>query len=55
MSEVVVANCQVYFEVLSNAPHYWSKCALHLPVNSVIEHVEQDYGLVTHENVLVTK
>ena len=55
MLEVVVADGQVDLEVLPNAPNDRTKSTLHLPIDTVVEHVEQDYGLVSHEHVLIAK
>ena len=55
MLEVVVADGQIDLEVLPNAPNDRTKSTLHLPIDTVVEHVEQDYGLVSHEHVLIAK
>lgn len=41
--------------MLSNRADDRTESALHLPVNAIIEHVEKDDSLVTHENVLVAE
>ena len=55
MLEVVVADGQVDLEVLPNAPNDRTKSTLHLPIDTIVEHVEQDNGLVPHEHVLIAK
>ena len=41
--------------MLPNAPNDRTKSTLHLPIDTIVEHVEQDNGLVPHEHVLIAK
>jgi len=48
-------NHKVNFEVLANAADNWTESALHLPINAIVKHVQQNYGLVSDENVLIAQ
>tara|TARA_B110001450_G_C17576067_1_gene462883 strand:+ start:478 stop:1101 length:624 start_codon:yes stop_codon:yes gene_type:complete len=51
---LVLLNDDVDDKVLSNTSNDWSKGLLQLPVNSIVEHVEQYYGLISDANVTVS-
>ena len=51
--KVVVADGQFDFEVLANTAYDRSESTLHLPVQTVIKHIQKDNCLVSHENVLM--
>lgn len=41
-------------EVLTNTPNNWSEGLLQLPVNSIIEHVEEDDRLISDTDITVS-
>jgi hypothetical protein len=53
--EVEDIDCKCHLEVLSDAPHHRTEGTLHLPIDSIIESVQQYYGLVTNQDILVTQ
>ena len=52
--EVIVADNQFDFEVLSNTTYDRSESTLHLPIQTVIKHVQKDNCLISHEDVLMS-
>jgi hypothetical protein len=40
--------------MLSDTPDHWSKGLLELPVNTIVEHVEQHDSLVSDANIAVS-
>ena len=46
---------QVHLEVLAHAAHHRLERARKLPVNSVVEHVENNDSLISHLDVLVAQ
>lgn len=40
-------------EVLASGPDDWSECLLQLPVDLIIEHVQENYGLISDGNVWI--
>lgn len=53
--EQVVINDDGYFEVLADDTHDGAKGRGELPVDFVVEHVEEDDGLVPDANLVVTQ
>ena len=41
--------------MLTNAADDGAEGTLHLPVDSIVEHVEKDDSLIPHENVLIAQ
>ena len=55
MLEIVIANGQIYLEVLPNASYDRSESTLHLPIDAIVEHIEKNDGLISHKDVLISK
>lgn len=51
----IMIHYYVYFEVLTDGPHYWSVGRGKLPVDAVIEHVQEYNYLVSHTHIIVAK
>ena len=43
------------FEVLTNTSDNWLEGTLHLPIDSIIESVEENSGLISDEDILVSE
>lgn len=51
----VEVHYDINFEVLSHYPNHRAVGRLELPIDSIVQNVEKDYGLVSHVYVRVTK
>ena len=40
-------------EMLTNRSYRWSECLKQLPIDTIIEHVEQNDGLVTNAHIII--
>ena len=46
---------KVNFEMLTDAADNWAEGTLHLPVNSIVKHIQENHGLISDEDILVTQ
>ena len=46
-------NNHINNKMLANTPYNWSECLLQLPIDPIIEHVQEHYRLVPNPNIAV--